>query len=186
MLVPRPNAGEFFMSIYVNNTKHFGIFKRKYRYWTIDKIIVMSIMVTSTFRTTTNKLYMTHILRPFGYHCERFDTSLLWQIVEVEVELAASRLRRERGIVLSSATQSAWARHIFTRVSTSTFAEISSHSFLPSVMNIRLKTEIERLVCDEVLLSHEPTPSMLVRFWPIALAQRVVTILRMAMEKQVE
>lgn len=107
-------------------------------------------MFTQYFNTHIHIHTMSQRPHPIGLHCERFDTGLLHQIVEIEVDCAVHRLMREQGIMIDTRTQAAWTQTICDRVGNATFEEINAHSFMPSVMNIRLRSAVEQLIREEV------------------------------------
>lgn len=121
-----------------------------------------------------------------GMHCERFDITLLEQIVSLEVDCAVHRLMREQGIMIDAQTQAVWTQTICDRVQKATFEEINTHSFLPSVMNIRLRSAVEQLVREEVHIAkkHEWIQGPMPKKTPCCL--RYLFSLYLFFKKQVE
>lgn len=88
---------------------------------------------------------------PAPCHCTRFDTTLLAQIVAVEVDTAVHRLLRDKGIRIDANTQKQWAKTVLQHVEDLTFKEVNAHCFLPGVLQQRMTEEIERIVHEEII-----------------------------------
>lgn len=124
--------------------------------------------------------------QPIGLHCERFDTALLQQIVQIEVDCAVHKLMREQGIMIDTQTQAVWTETICTRVQKATFQEINAHSFLPAVMNIRLRSAVEQLIHEEVHIVAKDHAESIGRVKPVPWPCKLMTTLVILLKKQLE
>jgi hypothetical protein len=93
--------------------------------------------------------------RPTGYHCRRFNTDLLEQVIAVEVDTAVRRLCRERGIPPDSIDQRLWVDTILVRISRVIMQAVDTHTLLPADIDLQIETEIARLI-DRTLSAMRP------------------------------
>lgn len=99
-----------------------------------------------------------------GFHCERFDRTLLLQIVSIEIDIAVHRLQREQSIIIDDRTRSAWTKSVEERLEVETFTHVSAHNLLPTVLEARLKQEVEKLLSEEVYMHQPHSAESFVRF----------------------
>lgn len=109
--------------------------------------------------------------RPQGFHCSRFDTALLREIIATDVDTAVRMLRRERGVIVDAATQHAWTESVTAEVEASLLTVRDMHALLPSVIDERIARAIRRLTDGDVsFLPQAALPARswrLCRFWPV-------------------
>lgn len=108
-------------------------------------------MCTSSInvQTLTPTSIMQTAHSPHGYHCARFDTALLEQIVSIDVDTVVRRLSRERGISVDSKTQRDWTMKLCEKMKVETMKDLELHTFLPGQLEHRLHEELSLLMCRE-------------------------------------
>jgi|GEM_PF-5793817 len=84
--------------------------------------------------------------RPTAFHCHRFDTSLLQQVIEVAVDAAVRHLSQERGISEGTINQSRWVRTIVHHIDTEIARMVDAHELIPSEIDDRIDEEIAELI----------------------------------------
>ena len=67
-----------------------------------------------------------------GHHCERFDTDLVEQIIEVEIDARVRRLRDERGCTVDGVTQHRWKEELREVLVHTALEEEAHHGLLPA------------------------------------------------------
>lgn len=112
-------------------------------------------MLTSVFCSPNTKMHSSssseqqHTNESQAGH---FDTELLRQVIEIDVDCLAHRLRRERGVVVREQMLCDWCRIVFERVVAETLGTGAKSSFLPSAINER----IQRILAETFEASLEP------------------------------
>lgn len=122
-----------------------------------------------------------------GYHCNRFDTDLLQQIVAVEIDLTVRRIARDKGVIIDEQTQRHWIQSVLERLERQTFEDVKAHSFLPSVLQERMHCEINRILHEEIL--DQPATASIPQIVPmrrLCFYRPVLSVARFLFEKRAE
>lgn len=81
-----------------------------------------------------------------GFHCRRFDTALLAQVIAMDVDNAIHRLWREQGVVIDAATGRAWVEMVLKDIEATLMSDCVRHALLPAVLLERIQVSVRRLV----------------------------------------
>lgn len=128
-----------------------------------------------------------HTSTPYGYHCKRFDTQLLEQIVAIEVDCAVRRIAREDGVMIDERTQRQWTSRVLEYVEDETFQQLHAHAFLPAALETSMACAISRIVQEEVVGTQKSLPvPQLLPFGRLCWYRPLVSMVRFLFEKRVE
>jgi|CXWL01.1.fsa_nt_gi hypothetical protein len=83
---------------------------------------------------------------PRGNHCNRFDTDLVEQIIEVEIEVATHRLQEAKGLVIDSATQHRWKDELREVLVHTFLEEATMHTVLPAEIQGCLSQTLDTVI----------------------------------------
>ncbi len=79
---------------------------------------------------------------PNGFHVEHFDTTLVEQVIAVEIERAA----RYAGVILDSDTTHEWGMQVLDRVMADVSHDLDSHVMMPEELDHHIHDEVALLI----------------------------------------
>jgi hypothetical protein len=87
---------------------------------------------------------------PKGFHCAKFDTGLLKEIIMLEIDIAVRRLYREKNVSIKTSIQHDWMDAILKQIEEQTLKDLSIHCMLPGVLQKNLKDALNALIRQEI------------------------------------